>query len=118
MGAWAIVAANATAGAWALAAHWRSELRVRALWWVTAAAEVAIVLQIILGVVLLERGHTAPDFHLFYGFVALASIGILYSYRQQLEPWRYLLYGFGGLFLMGLALRAVFLTEVAPPVGS
>src|SRR5690606_3499756 len=48
-----------------------------------------------------------PDFHAFYGFVALASVGIIYSYRQQLAARRYLLYGLGGLFLMGLAIRAM-----------
>ena len=44
---------------------------------------------------------------MFYGFVALASVGIIYSYRQQLRRQVYLLYGFGGLFLMGLAIRAM-----------
>lgn len=104
-----IITANAAAGCWALAAHWRPGLRSRVLWWSTAAAELAIVAQVILGVVLVQQGRQAPEFHLFYGFVALASIGIIYSYRQQLEAWRYLLYGFGGLFLTGLGLRAVFL---------
>lgn len=101
--------ANAVAGLWALGAHRLPALRVPALWWVTAVAEVAIVVQVVLGVVLIQQGREAPEFHLFYGFVALASVGIIYSYRQQLEPWRYLLYGFGGLFLMGLGLRALFL---------
>lgn len=111
--AWVIVVTNAIAGGWALAAHWRPGLRSPWLWRFTAAAEVAIVAQVVLGVVLVQRGRVAPEFHLFYGFVALASIGIIYSYRQQLEPWRHLLYGFGSLFLMGLALRAVFLTDAA-----
>jgi hypothetical protein len=107
--AWVIIVANALVGAWALAAHHVPRLRHRTLWWCTAAAQVAIVFQVVLGVVLIQRGIEAPDFHVFYGFVALASVGIIYSYRQQLEEWRYLLYGFGGLFLMGLGLRAVFL---------
>jgi hypothetical protein len=44
---------------------------------------------------------------MFYGFVALITVGIVYSYRQQMAQWKYLLYGLGGLFLMGLALRAI-----------
>ena len=107
--AWVIIVTNGAAGLWALAAHSQPTLRHRVLWWFTAAAEVALIVQVILGVVLIQQGIEAPEFHLFYGFVALASVGIIYSYRQQLEPWRYLLYGFGGLFLMGLGLRAVFL---------
>jgi hypothetical protein len=106
--AWVVVVSNALVGAWALAAHRWPGLRHRALWLATAAAEIAIAVEVILGVVLLNReGRKPPQFHMFYGFVALATVGIIYSYRQQLESRRYLLYGFGGLFLMGLAIRAM-----------
>jgi hypothetical protein len=47
------------------------------------------------------------QFHMFYGFVAIVAVGIVYSYRQQLRHRLYLLYGFGGLFLMGLGIRAL-----------
>ena len=106
--AWVVIVANGLVGLWALGAHWRPPLRHPALWWATAAAELAIVVEVVLGVLLVTReDRPAPQFHMFYGFVALASVGIIYSYRQQLADRRYLLYGFGGLFLMGLALRAV-----------
>ncbi len=106
--AWFVVVTNGLAGLWALAAHRWEQVRHRALWWFTGVAEVAIAVQVIIGVVLLnsEDGE-APKFHMFYGFIALATVGIVYSYRQQLMSWLYLLYGFGGLFLMGLALRAI-----------
>jgi hypothetical protein len=106
--AWVVVVTNALAGLWALGAHWLPALRRRQLWWFTLAAELAIVAQVILGVLLVtSEEREAPQFHMFYGFVALASVGIIYSYRQQLEPHKYLLYGLGGLFLMGLAIRAM-----------
>jgi hypothetical protein len=106
--AWVVVVGNALAGLWALSAHWLPALRHRALWWFTLGAELTIVAQVALGVLLVTtEDREAPQFHMFYGFVALASVGIIYSYRQQLEPHRYLLYGFGGLFLMGLAIRAM-----------
>jgi len=41
---------------------------------------------------------------MFYGFVAIISVALLYAYRQQLKPHMYLLYGFGGLFVMGLGI--------------
>ena len=44
---------------------------------------------------------------MFYGFVAIISVAILYSYRTQLRHKLYLLYGGGGLFLMGLGIRAM-----------
>jgi hypothetical protein len=106
--AWVVVISNALAGLWALGAHWLPALRHKALWWFTVAAELAIVVQVILGVLLVtSEDREVPQFHMFYGFVALASVGIIYSYRQQLAAHRYLLYGLGGLFLMGLGIRAM-----------
>ena len=66
--------------------------------------------QVILGVGMVAGQHVeAPKFHMFYGFVAIIAVGILYSYRQQLAHRLYLLYGFGGLFIMGLGIRAVLI---------
>jgi hypothetical protein len=108
--AWVVVVANAAAGAWALAANWLPALRTPWLWRFTVAAELTIVAQVILGVILVAgEDREAPQFHMFYGFVALASVGIIYSYRQQIAAHVYLLYGLGGLFLMGLAIRAMII---------
>jgi hypothetical protein len=103
-----VILGNGMAGAWALGAHWLPSLRTRALWWFTVAVEVAIFIQVGLGVALVSHEHLkAPQFHMFYGFVAIIAVGILYSYRYQLRHRLYLLYGFGGLFLMGLGIRAL-----------
>ncbi|HUF32750.1 MAG TPA: hypothetical protein VMN58_06035 [Acidimicrobiales bacterium] len=105
-----VVVGNGIAGGWALAAHGVETLRGRALWWFTAAAQLAIVAQVVVGVVLVAgEGRTVEQLHQLYGFVALIGVGILYSYRAQLRGQVYLLYGFGGLFLMGLAIRAMIL---------
>ncbi|MDY7101999.1 MAG: hypothetical protein S0880_12490 [Actinomycetota bacterium] len=106
--AWVVVASNAVAGAWALAAHWVEALRTRWLWWFTVVAQLTVFAQVILGVAMVAgQDIESPGFHMFYGFVAIVAVGIIYSYRIQLEPYVYLLYGFGGLFIMGLALRAM-----------
>jgi hypothetical protein len=108
VGAWVVVVGNAVAGVWALGAHRWAALRHPSLWWLTALAEVAIAVEVVLGVLLVAReDRETPQFHAFYGFVALASVGIIYSYRNQLAGRRYLLYGLGGLFLMGLGIRAM-----------
>lgn len=112
---WVVVIANGLVGLWALAAHWVEGLRSRALWISTAVAEVLIAVQVIIGVVNMQVNEIEVDgVHLFYGFVAVFSVGIIYSYRQQIDQWRYLLYGFGGLFLMGLALRSMFIAPLGP----
>ncbi len=106
--AWVVIVGNAIVGLWALLAHWWAPARVRALWVATAVAELAIVVQVVLGVVLQADDDVALDqFHAFYGFVAFATVGIIYSYRNQMVEYRYLLYGGGGLFLMGLGLRSL-----------
>ena len=64
--------------------------------------------QVGLGVGLVAGQHIkAPQFHMFYGFVAIIAVGIIYSYRAQLRHRIYLLYGLGGLFVMGLGIRAL-----------
>lgn len=108
--AWFVVVANGVVGVWALAANWIEPLRIRALWIFTAIAEVSIFLQVGLGVAVTSTEDIeAPEFHTFYGFVALIAVGIIYSYRQQIRQHMYLLYGLGGLFLMGLGIRAMVL---------
>lgn len=103
-----VVIGNALAGVWALAAHSLEGLRTRALWWFTGIVQAAVFVQVALGVGLQTgQGRDAAQFHQFYGFVAIIAVGILYSYRQQLRHRLYLLYGFGGLFLMGLGIRAM-----------
>lgn len=106
--AWVVVIANALAGIWALAAHKVISLRSRALWWFTAVAQFTVFVEVATGVLMVNRDKRGfPEFHAFYGFVAIIAIAIIYSYRAQLKSRLYLLYGFGGLFIMGLALRAI-----------
>jgi hypothetical protein len=91
-----------------LAANYWPGFRTRALWWFTAFAELAVFIQVGLGVGLVAGQHVkAPQFHMFYGFVAIITVGIIYSYRAQLRHRLYLLYGLGGLFVMGLGIRAL-----------
>jgi len=106
--AWVVIFGNALAGIWALGAHKLPQLRSRALWWFTAAVQAAIFVQVAMGVALVNHNKLEfPQFHAFYGFVAIIVVAIIYSYRAQLKKKVYLLYGFGGLFLMGLSIRAM-----------
>ena len=106
--AWVVIVGNGLAGLWALGAHRVPALRTRALWWFTFVAELAVFVQVGLGVAVMQVDDIdPPQFHMFYGFVAIIAVGIVYSYRQQLRHRLYLLYGFGGLFVMGLGIRAL-----------
>ena len=53
--------------------------------------------------------RVAPQFHMFYGFVAFLTVGIAYSYRQQMRGRRELFYGLVGLFIMGLGMGSTMM---------
>ncbi len=110
--AWIVIIGNAIAGAWALAAHKSVAIRSRALWWFIGLVQFAVFVQVALGVAVVNRDKIEyPAFHAFYGFVAIIAIAIIYSYRAQLKSKMYLLYGFGGLFIMGLGIRAMLVGQ-------
>ena len=110
--AWVAILSNAFAGIWALSAHKIFPLRTRALWWFTGVAQFSIFVQVTLGVIMVNKEKLEfPAFHAFYGFVAIMAVAIIYSYRLQLKSRVYLLYGFGGLFLMGLGIRAMLVGQ-------
>jgi len=109
---WIMIISNGLAGLWALVAHKNIALRSRALWWFTGIAQVSVFVQVVLGVAVVNRNKIEyPAFHAFYGFVAIIAIAIIYSYRAQLKSKMYLLYGFGGLFIMGLGIRAMLVGQ-------
>lgn len=108
--AWVVTIANGLAGVWALTAHFVEPARRRALWIFVGVAQVLLFVQVALGVARLQQlDGEPPEFHTFYGFLTLIGVAILYGYRTQLSHRRYLLYGGGSLFIMGLAIRAMTL---------
>ena len=111
--AWFVVVGNGLAGGWALGANWLPQMRTRALWWFIAIAELTVFVQVVLGVILVNRDKVPfPRFHAFYGFVAIIAIAIIYSYRVQMKHRLYLLYGLGSLFIAGLAIRAMLISQL------
>ena len=107
---WVVVFANALAGIWALAAHRWEGARHPLLWPYVVVAEVVIFVQAILGVTLQNVEDLEPDdFHYLYGFSMIIAVALLYGYRQQMYPHRFVLYGGGSLFIMGMGIRAMVL---------
>ena len=112
--AWFVIISNGLAGLWALGAHKVESLRTRALWWFTLVAELTVFVQVTLGVIIVNKYKLEfPQFHAFYGFVAIIAVAIIYSYRNQMKHKLYLLYGCGGLFVMGLGIRALLVGKGA-----
>lgn len=108
--AYFVIIMNAVMGIWVTAAHWLKPLRGKPMWWCVIVAQVSIFIQVIAGVIMVaHHGVKVEKFHMFYGFVAIAAVGIIYSYRSQMRHKIYLLYGVGSFFLMGLGIRAMLL---------
>lgn len=109
--AWVLIISNAFVGVWAVGAHRYSTWRLPALWWAVGVAWVLVVVQVLLGVgVQVIDGIVPPPLHALYGFSALVAVGLVYSYAKQMQERRYLLYGLGSLFIMGLGIRELFLS--------
>jgi hypothetical protein len=106
--AWVVVVANGAVGVWALGAQWLPALRVVAVWWAVAVAQALLFVQAVVGVALFaDVGGEGPRFHMFYGFLTLVAVALLYGYRLQLGDRRWVLYGAGSLFIMGLSIQAM-----------
>lgn len=107
--AYVAIVLNGLAGVVALVAWRVPEVRGRWLWTGVIVAEVAMMIQVLVGTVLVaSKDYVAPGFHMFYGFLAFLTVGLAYQYRFQMRGRREMLYGLAGLFLMGLGIRAVF----------
>jgi hypothetical protein len=114
--AWVLLLANAAAGVWCLGAHVWPALRGRALWIGVIVAQVLVFVEIGFGVALMKsehlQGEDLPDLHVLYGASAIVAVALLYGYRST-SPWvkerEHLVYGLGSLFIMGLAIRELFL---------
>jgi hypothetical protein len=109
---WALIAVNALAGVWTLAAYRFGGLRGRPMWAAVIVGQLLAFVQAITGVVLTSRyDYELDDMHALYGFSAIIAVGILYSYRTSpfMKGKDLLLYGFGSLFIMGLGIRNLYL---------
>ncbi len=107
-GGWLVTVLNGLVAAWALIALRRPSWRNKRLWQATAVSETLVFVQVSLGVALLQQpGRKTPELHTLYGFLTLATIAIMYAYKDQMKERLLLLYGLGGLFLVGLAIRAL-----------
>lgn len=71
--------------------------------------EGVVIVQAIFGLILLGQGHRPHDLlHLLYGLVSLLTIPFAYSMSAHGTQRRdSLIFGLAGLFLAGIAIRAV-----------
>jgi len=105
---WLVLVTNAVAGLWATAAHWLRPTRSRWLWRTTIVAQALVVVYVISGALLAKSGEV-DDFFFLYDFSAIVTVVCLFAWREAMWHRLYLMYGLGGLFISGLAIRTLFL---------
>jgi hypothetical protein len=111
--AWFLIVSNALVGSWAVVAQYVVRLRHRVLWWATLVAQLSTIVVAVIGAVIVNRdGIELDSFHALYGFSTIFAVAILYSYRNSpfIADKIHLLYGCGGLFIMGLGIRNLYLS--------
>lgn len=83
----------------------------KAFWILAGSGMVALVIQVLAGVVLYLQDEDPGAFHMFYGFLVLFSLSFAYMYRSQMAKRPALAWGLLMLFVMGLGLRAIMAFE-------
>lgn len=109
---WLLIGFNAVAGVLCLAAYQWPRLRGRWLWALVIIAQSLVFVQATLGTILARQEDVElGDLHALYGFSAIIAVMIMYGYRTSpfLKGKELILYGLGGLFVMGLGLRNLYL---------
>ena len=102
------ILANAAAGLSGLTAWQRPGLRGPWVRLLTGLAQLALAVQVTTGAILeSSESYEVKRIHIFYGFVAFATVGIVLASREQMRERTELFLGLAGHFLMGVALRAV-----------
>lgn len=80
----------------------------RAFFVAVGVAIVALLVQVLTGVVTMSTGVVEPgNQHVFYGVLIAATFAFAYIYRSQFRRRPAFYYGLLLLFAMGLALRGI-----------
>lgn len=78
-----------------------------AFYYGVASAVVAMLLQILLGVIVATGGVDPGNQHVFYGVVIAVTFSFAYIYRAQFRKRPAFYYGLLLLFTMGLSIRGI-----------
>jgi len=111
--AFATIFINFGAGIWMLVSlKWKHLKRKKYFYAPVYAGWLTIAVQGFLGISLFMTGsevETTKGFHYFYGFIAMMTAAILFSYSKTLGSKKILIYGISSLFLAGLGIRSTLL---------
>jgi bacteriorhodopsin len=104
---WIAVAVSGLVGLWGVAMARRKTVP-KQFYWAVGAAIVALLAQVVLGVMAMSIENIDPgNQHVFYGVVIAVTFSFVYIYRVQFRKRPSLYYGLLLLFTMGLGIRGI-----------
>ena len=105
---WGYIAAgiSGVVGLWGIVLRNR-EVPPSAFYYGVGVAIVALLLQIVVGVIVAGRGIDPGNQHVFYGVVIAVTFTFAYIYRSQFRKRPTFYYGLLLLFTMGLSIRGI-----------
>lgn len=111
--AYAAILINFGAGIWMLTSLKVKDLKRKKYFFTPVyIGWLAIAIQGFLGISLFMVGNeveSTKGFHYFYGFIAMMTAAVLFSYSKTLGSKKILIYGISSLFLAGIGTRSALL---------
>jgi drug/metabolite transporter (DMT)-like permease len=104
--AYAVVVVNFAAAGWGLLRTRRRPSQARAFWWLAVAGQLAVGVQVILGVALHQR-TPAPGRHMFYGFVLAIAAVLAHAFRGPDPKRNVIIFSAIALFLGAVGIRTM-----------
>jgi hypothetical protein len=106
---WFIVGAFGLLSLWGLATWIIRRGPGRAFWWLVAAVQVALIIQLVGGVTLLLLGGRRPLLHYAYGvlFPAMLLLGAHWAAREIVPERPWAAFAVASFIVFGLTLRAL-----------
>jgi hypothetical protein len=102
---YAALTVSGLVGLWGVLAR-RSE-PTRMFAWAVGVSFLAMLVQVVSGVIMYSGGTEPGNQHVFYGVLIAVTLSFVYIYRAQFRKRPMLYYGLVLLFLMGLAIRGI-----------
>ncbi|MGH8871902.1 MAG: hypothetical protein ACRDWS_08010 [Acidimicrobiia bacterium] len=105
---WGYIAAtiSGVVGLWGVLVKNR-QVPPKAFYYGVGVAIVALLIQILVGVIVASGGVDPGNQHVFYGVLIAVTFTFAYVYRAQLRKRPTLYYGLLLLFTMGLSIRGI-----------
>jgi len=105
--AYTVVALNLAAGLWGLLFVRRRLPAPRLFWPAIVAGQVALAVQVVAGVALLNQLGAKPGFHVFYGFVVLIAAALSWALRGESPRRAIVVSSVVAVFVGAVSVRAM-----------